>query len=329
MPETERRTESASLSVEEIWTEKYRPKKLDDIIGQDNIIERLSAFVKARSLPHCLFAGPAGSGKTSAALAVANELYGNDWKSNFLETNASDERGIDTIRVKVKDFARTIPMRGMFKIIYLDEADALTRDAQHALRRTMEKYSNTARFILACNFSSRIIEPIQSRCAVLRFSKLSEDDVIKYLKKIAKSESLTMDEKAYKTIVYLSEGDMRKAINMLQTAAVLNKKITEDTIYEITSKADPEAVKKMMLSALSGDFKSARTQLMNLLYDRGISGEDVIKEIHSQIFNLNITDKQKMELIEKVGEYEFRLTEGSNPRIQLEALLAQFALVKK
>ncbi len=315
--------------MEEIWTEKYRPQKLSEIVGQDNIMERLSAFVKARSLPHCLFAGHAGCGKTTAALAIANELYSNDWKSNFLELNASDERGIDTIRVKVKDFARTIPLRGMFKIIYLDEADALTRDAQHALRRTMEKYSNTARFILACNFSSRIIEPIQSRCAVLRFSRLSEDDIIKYLKKIAKNESLGVDEKAYKTIVYLSEGDMRKAINMLQTAAILNKKITEDTIYEITSKADPEAVKKMMLSALSGDFKAARTQLMNLLYEKGISGEDIIKEIHSQIFSLDIGDRQKMELIEKVGEYEFRLTEGSNPRIQLEALLAQMALVKK
>ena len=315
--------------MEAIWTEKYRPQKLGDIIGQGNITERLSAFVKSRSLPHCLFAGPAGSGKTTTALAIANELYGNDWKSNFLELNASDERGIDTIRVKVKDFARTIPMKGMFKIIYLDEADALTRDAQHALRRTMEKYSNTARFILACNFSSRIIEPIQSRCAVLRFSKLSEDDMVKYLKTISKNESLTVDDKAYKTLVYISEGDMRKAINMLQTAAILNKKITEDTIYEITSRADPDAVKKMMLSALGGDFKTARAQLMTLLYDRGISGEDVIKEIHSQVFNLSITDKQKMELIEKVGEYEFRLTEGSNPRIQLEALLAQFALVKK
>jgi replication factor C small subunit len=317
------------IIVEAIWTEKYRPQKLGDIIGQGNITERLSAFVKSRSLPHCLFAGPAGCGKTTTALAIANELYGNDWKSNFLELNASDERGIDTIRVKVKDFARTIPMKGMFKIIYLDEADALTRDAQHALRRTMEKYSNTARFILACNFSSRIIEPIQSRCAVLRFSKLGEDDMVKYLKKISKNESLTVDDKAYKTLVYISEGDMRKAINMLQTAAILNKKITEDTIYEITSRADPDAVKKMMLSALGGDFKQARSQLMNLLYDKGISGEDIIKEIHSQIFALNIEDRQKLELIEKVGEYEFRLTEGSNPRIQLEALLAQFALVKK
>ena len=315
--------------MQAIWTEKYRPQKLSDVIGQDNIIERLSAFVKSRSLPHCLFAGPAGCGKTTTALAIANELYGNDWKSNFLELNASDERGIDTIRVKVKDFARTIPMKNNFKIIYLDEADALTRDAQHALRRTMEKYSNTARFILACNFSSRIIEPIQSRCAVLRFSKLNEDDVIKYLKEIAKLESLNVDEKAHKTLAYLSEGDMRKAINMLQTAAITNKKITEDTIYEITSRADPEAVKKMVLSALGGDFKQARSQLMNLLYEKGISGEDIIKEIHSQIFALNIEDRQKLELIEKVGEYEFRLTEGSNPRIQLEALLAQFALVKK
>src|SRR3989338_2633832 len=253
--------------IEAIWTEKYRPQKLGEIIGQENIVQRLSAFVKNRSLPHCLFAGPAGCGKTTAALAIANELYGSEWRSNFLELNASDERGIDTIRVKVKDFARTVPMKGMFKIIYLDEADSLTRDAQHALRRTMEKYSGTTRFILACNYSSRVIEPIQSRCAVLRFSKLSEDEVIKYLKKISKAESLSVDEKAYKALVYLSEGDMRKATNMLQTAAIIGKKITENTIYEITSKADPEAVKKLMLTALAGDFKAARAQLTKLLYD--------------------------------------------------------------
>ncbi len=315
--------------IEEIWTEKYRPRKLSDIIGQNKIIERLSAFVKGRSLPHCLFTGPAGCGKTTAALSIANELYGNDWKSNFLELNASDERGIDTVRVKVKDFARTMPMKGLFKIIYLDEADSLTRDAQHALRRTMERYSNTARFILACNFSSRIIEPIQSRCAVLRFSKLSEEEIVSYLKKIAREEALKADEGAYKTIVYISEGDMRKAINMLQTAAVLNSKITEETIYEITSRADPDIVKKMVVFALSGDFKAARQKLTSLMYEHGVSGEDIIKEIYSQVFSLDVTDKQKLELIEKIGEYEFRLTEGSNPKIQLEAMLAQFALVKK
>ena len=315
--------------MQEIWTEKYRPKKLKEMVGQKDIIERLEMFVKNKNIPHCMFAGPAGSGKTTAALCVAYDLYGDRWKSNLLELNASDERGIDTIRIKVKDFARTISLDKTFKIIYLDEADSLTRDAQHALRRTMEKYSDTARFILACNYSSKIIQPIQSRTAVFRFSQLTEDDITDFIKKIAKSEKIEMDESAYKAIVYSSEGDMRKAINILQAASTVKGKITQETIYKVTTKADPQEVKKMLLLALDSKFKESRQQLLHLLYTRGLAGEDIIKEIHSQVFSLEIEDEKKLKLIEKVGEYEFRLTEGSNPRIQLEALLAQFGLSRK
>ena len=315
--------------MQEIWTEKYRPKKLKEMVGQKDIIERLEMFVKNKNIPHCMFAGPAGSGKTTAALCVAYDLYGDRWKSNLLELNASDERGIDTIRIKVKDFARTISLDKTFKIIYLDEADSLTRDAQHALRRTMEKYSDTARFILACNYSSKIIQPIQSRTAVFRFSQLTEDDITDFIKKIAKSEKIEMDESAYKAIVYSSEGDMRKAINILQAASTVKGKITQETIYKVTTKADPQEVKKMLLLALDSKFKESRQQLLHLLYTRGLAGEDIIKEIHSQVFSFEIEDEKKLKLIEKVGEYEFRLTEGSNPRIQLEALLAQFGLSGK
>ena len=315
------------MEIQEIWTEKYRPNSLRDMIGQDHIIGRLEAFVKNKSLPHCLFAGPAGCGKTTAALAIARELFGNSWKSNFLELNASDERGIDTVRVKIKDFARTMALSG-FKIIYLDEADSLTSDAQHALRRTMEKYTDTARFILAVNYGSKIIAPIQSRTAVFRFSPLKEENMIIFLKNIASNEKLEADEAALKSIVSISEGDMRRAINILQTASVMENKITEDVILSVTSRADPNAVKDMIKTAMS-DFKKARTQLLSLLFERGISGEDIIKEIHTQVFNLDIDERKRIQLLEKVGEYEFRLTEGSNPKIQLEALLAQLALLCK
>lgn len=315
--------------VQEIWTEKYRPKRLSDVIGQGHVTERLAAFAQTRSLPHCLFAGPAGCGKTTASLAIANELYGSGWKSSFLELNASDERGIDTVRVKVKDFARTMPMSGTFKLIYLDEADSLTRDAQHALRRTMEKYAAIARFILSCNYSSRIIEPVQSRCAVFRFAPLKEADVAAVLRRVAESEKLELGSDALDAIVHVAEGDMRKAINVLQSAAVLGGAVTQETIYATTSRADPKAVKKMLTLATDGKFKDARKALLALLYEHGLSGEDIIKEIHAQIFDMDIPDAAKYALIEKAGEYEFRIAEGANPRIQLEALLAQFGTVGK
>lgn len=315
--------------MEEIWTEKYRPRKLRDIAGQDHIVRRLESFLKSKSLPHCLFAGPAGVGKTSCALCIASEFFGNEWKANFLELNASDERGIDTIRVKVKDFARTMPIGGSFKIIYLDEADSLTKDAQHALRRTMESYASICRFILACNYSSKIIAPIQSRTAVFRFRPLGKKEMTACLKGIAKEEKLKVDEPAYEALLHVSEGDMRKAINILQTAAVLDGKITEKDIFAATSHADPGTVRKMVLLALDGKFKEARKELLSLLSEQGLAGEDVIKEIYSQVFSTDLSDKKKLQLIEKIGEYEFRLTEGSNAQIQLEALLAQMALLGK
>ncbi len=314
-----------------IWTEKYRPKRLKDIVGQRQIIEKLSAFVQKKSLPHCLFAGSAGVGKTTAALCLANEFFENQWHSNFLELNSSDERGIDTIRVKVKDFARTMPISGLFKIVYLDEADSLTKDAQHALRRTMESYSHIARFILAANYSGKIIPPIQSRCAVFRFSALKKDDVIEAIRDVSQKENLKIDDKALEAIFTMSEGDMRKSINILQMSAASygDKLIDEKMIYETINAADPGAIKQMLEKAVSGDFKAARSTLMDLLFQKGLAGEDIIREIHRQIFSLQIDDRKKLELIEKTGEYEFRITEGSNPLIQIEALLAQATLIGK
>ena len=318
-------------SMQDIWVEKYRPKILDDIVGQDNIIERLKAYVKTKNVPHLIFAGPAGTGKTTSALALAREVFGEEaWKQNFHELNASDERGISVVRGKIKDFARTAPIgETQIKIIFLDEADSLTPDAQAALRRTIEKYTRICRFILSVNYSSKIIEPIQSRCAVFRFKPIKAEDIKKYIRKIATKEKLEITSDGLETLIFISRGDLRKAINTLQVGASIDKKITAEILYETSATARPEDVKELINTAIGGNFMAARNQLYDLLIKYGLSGEDIVKQIHRSIFDLTIPDENKVQLIEKTGEIEFRIVEGSNAHIQLESLLAQFVLTGK
>ncbi len=313
--------------MKDVWVEKYRPQTLDDVVGQEDTVERLKAYVQNNSIPHMMFAGPPGTGKTTSAIALAKDLWGDDWKGRFLELNASDERGIGVVRGKIKEFARVSTTdRTGFKIVFLDEADALTHDAQSALRRTMERYTHTTRFVLSCNYSSKIIDPIQSRCAVFRFRPLQTDQIKKYIRKIAKDESVEITADGVEALVFVAKGDLRKTVNTLQVAATLGGTVDADAIYKTTSTARPDEVKALIETALDGDFMAARNRLDGLLIDYGLSGEDVIRQIHRSVFDLTIPDIKKVHLIDKVGEIEFRLVEGSNERIQIEALLAHFVL---
>lgn len=312
------------------WTEKYRPHSLDHVWGQEETVKGLKAFVKSKNMPNLLFAGPPGVGKTTAALALAHDIFGKNFEGNVLELNASDDRGIDVVRGKIKDFARSVSLGGVpFKLIFLDEADALTSDAQHALRRTMESNSSVTRFILSCNYSSKIIEPIQSRCAVFRFMPLNESEVHKMIDKVAKEESLSLNEDAKKAVSYVSEGDMRKALNVLQGASFHAKTLTSEMIYKINSRAKPKEVVNMVELAINGNFAKAREELDKLILTYGLSGEDILMQVYREIVNLKIPEEKKAVLIDKVGEYNFRLVEGANERIQIEAMLAQFMLVGK
>jgi replication factor C small subunit len=242
----------------------------------------------------------------------------------------SDERGIDVIRNRVKSFARTRPLGDFpFKIVSLDEADSLTRDAQHALRRTMERYVTTCRFCLICNYSSRIIDPIQSRCAIFRFPRLDEKDLKKRLTSIAQQEKVKLTDEGMDAILYVSSGDMRRSINVLQAAAVMKKEVDADSVYDTTGKARPEDVGQLINLAFTGKFLEAQDKLRNLLVWQGLSGTDIIRQIHREVLKLGIEEELKVKLVDLVGEAEFRLTEGADSEIQLSSILANFALIGK
>ncbi len=320
--------EAATHLNQSIWTEKYRPSEFSEVLGQDEIVKRVKAFVETKNMPHILFAGPPGVGKTTLSLVIVKQLFGDSWRENFLELNASDERGIDVVRQKVKDFARTKSIGDApFKIIYLDESDALTKEAQQALRRTMENYTQTTRFILSCNYSSKIIDPIQSRCAVFKFKPLSKKDVYDIIDHIAKKEGLKISEKAKEALYYVSGGDCRRLENLMQSTAAMGTKIEEENIYAIASFAEPKEIIEVLEACVKSDFETAKKKLLDTMLKQGLSGIDVIKQIQKEAWKIKADNKIKLEMIKQCGEAEFRMVEGSDEFIQLEALLAKFVLL--
>ncbi|MEM3696154.1 MAG: replication factor C small subunit [Candidatus Bathyarchaeia archaeon] len=307
-----------------MWAEKYRPKTLDAMVNQKEIVERLKSFVKSRNVPHCIFAGPPGTGKTTAALCLARDLYGDAYREHIMELNASDERGIDVVRETVKTFARVRSIGEIpFKIMILDEADNMTSDAQQALRRTMERYTETCRFILCANYSGKIIEPIQSRCAPFRFTFLPREEQDKYLKHIAEKEGVKLLKDGLEAIFEVCGGDLRKAINTLQAAASLNKPVDAKVVYSIAGRANPADVQKMIETAMKGDFLEARKQLRDMIQKYGVAGSDIIRQIHTEIFRGDIPEEWKIKLADIVGEIDYRLVEGADEEVQLSALLAR------
>ena len=310
-----------------IWTERYRPDDFSGIVGQEEIVTRAAAFVRQNNMPNLLLSGPPGVGKTTLSLVIAKQLYGENWRLNVLELNASSERGIDVIRNDVKNFARTKSIGNTpFKICILDEADSLTKEAQQALRRTMENYTATCRFILLANYSSKIIEPIQSRCAVFRFKPLAREQLMVIIEKIAESETLQVDDKAKDSLIEVSGGDCRKLENVMQSCAAVAGTITEESVYSIASAAKSKEIKEIISLALANRFVEARNKLLETMLNHGLAGLDAIRQIQKETLSADADGVTKMELIKACGDAEFRMSEGSDEFIQLEALLSRFVL---
>lgn len=313
-----------------MWVDKYRPKLFSDIIGQEFFVSRIKAFLKTQNLPHLLLAGAPGTGKTTTALVIARELYGEHGLSgNFLELNASDDRGIDVIRNEIKEFAK---LKGLaqvpYKIICLDEADSLTKEAQQALRRTMERYSSSCRFVLACNEISKILDPIQSRCVIFKFKPLQSEHIVSVIEKVTTTEGLTIDAKAKQLLVEICGGDLRKLINTLQAISALSKQITVKHIEEVIDFVNPKEIEEMISYAMKSDFFKARDKLIEVRVKRGFTGLEVIKEMYRVLMRLEMDPKLKIKIIDKLATVEFRIVEGSDEELQIEALLATLALAQ-
>lgn len=308
----------------EMWAEKYRPQSLSEMVNQKEIVERLESFVKMKNIPHCIFAGPPGTGKTTAALCLTHDLYGAGYREHLMELNASDERGINVVRETVKTFARVRSIGEIpFKIMILDEADNMTRDAQQALRRTMERFTHTCRFILIANYSGKIIEPIQSRCAPFRFTYLSREDHDNYARRIIEKENVKVLDDGLDAIFEVCGGDLRKTTNTLQAAASLGRPIDAENVYSVIGRANPADVREMITLAMKGDFIGSREKLREMILKYGLAGIDIIRQIHIEIFRSGLPEKWKIKLADAIGEIDFRLIQGADEEVQLSALLAR------
>ena len=319
------------MPVEDLmWVEKYRPSSLDDLADQSTIRQRLSQLLERKAqLPHLLFAGPPGSGKTTTALIIAKQILGEHWRDYTLSLNASDERGIDVVRERVKTFARFSDRReGIpYRLVILDESDEMTSDGQTALRRIMEENSEHTRFILICNYSSGIIEPLQSRCAIFRFQRLDEDSVTNHLKSIARKEKLKpTGDSVFAAIYDATGGDLRQAINLMQAAASSGE-LTSESVKVVSGASAKARVSEIIEKALEGDFEGARTKMVELTRVYGVPERDFLKFANEALGSLKVPDMAKV--ISILAEYDFRLVQGSQPELQLTAMLAQLASLKK
>ncbi|KAG8903320.1 replication factor C subunit 4 [Tulasnella sp. 403] len=312
------------------WVEKYRPQKLEDIVGNSDTIERLKVIAEQGNCPHIIISGLPGIGKTTSILCLAKAMLGDAYKEGVLELNASDERGIDVVRGRIKTFAQkkvTLPP-GRHKFVILDEADSMTAGAQQALRRTIEIYANTTRFALACNMPSKIIEPIQSRCSILRFAKLKDEEVLKRLMEICELENVQWNEEGLTALIFTAEGDMRQAINNLQSTHTGFGFVSGENVFKVCDQPHPVLIQDMIKACLKADIEEALRRL-DSLWNQGYSAVDIVTTIFRVVKTYNdIPEYTKLEYIREIGWTHMRILEGVGTLAQLGGLLARLCKMK-
>ncbi|CDO92822.1 unnamed protein product [Kluyveromyces dobzhanskii CBS 2104] len=318
---------SYATKLELPWVEKYRPHLLKDIVGNDDTIQRLQTIAGDGNMPHMIISGLPGIGKTTSIHCLAHELLGDAYSQAVLELNASDDRGIEVVRNQIKQFAQkkcTLPA-GKHKIVILDEADSMTSGAQQALRRTMELYSNTTRFAFACNQSNKIIEPLQSRCAILRYSKLTDEQVLKRLLEIVKMEDVQYTNDGLEAIIFTAEGDMRQAINNLQSTVAGFGLVNGDNVFQIVDSPHPLIVKRMLLSSSLDE----SLQYLKELWTKGYSAVDLVTTSFRVMKNLDeVRESVRLEMIKVIGFTHMRILEGVGTHLQLSGMLAKIQKLK-
>lgn len=304
----------------ESWVEKFRPKKLKEIVSQENIISSMEGVLKTKNMPHFLFFGPSGCGKTSTILALTRELFTDEYfNERVIELNASDERGIKVVREKIKRYAQNsvntkkdIPN---FKVIILDEADSMTSESQCALRKIMEDYSNVTRFCIICNYHQKIIEPIVSRCSLLRFKPINNKKILEKLKDICKYQNINSSYNNLNKIINICRGDLRKSINFLQRCYKNNDIINEDIINDISGIIPESKIDIFIKNCLLKN-----TELINNLieefYNNSYSLTNQVNYMIKKIINYDIEDKKKSKIILKLLDIDYNLNNGCDECIQ-------------
>ena len=310
------------------WVEKYRPFALEEVVGNERAVQQLSSISQQGNMPNLLLVGPPGCGKTTSIWCLARQMLGDSVKQAVCELNASDDRGIDVVREKIKSFAQqkvNVPAN-MHKIIILDEADSMTASAQQALRMIMTDYTNTTRFALACNDSSKIIEAIQSRCAILRYTRLNDTEVTRRLIEVMQKENVEHSEKGVEALVFTAEGDMRNALNNLQATVAAYGEVSFENVLSVCDQPHPDILKNVVQKCLQGQFSPA-AENMSLLWKQGYSPLDIIGSFYRVVTNYEMNEHLQLRYLKELAVLRMRMLDGVDSQLQVDGCLAKLCKI--